>query len=140
MNVWLCPVKTRSWRIIKTRKLFGTPKQQLETLLNVKPGDLLAFHVLKPVDGIVSVYRVVSEVFENHEDIWGRSRYPFRVRIEPMPHMLRDIDKPIPLSAILGKGDKQSEIEIEPYLKNVWITKISERQYENLQRLFARQP
>jgi len=138
MNVWLCPVKPRSWGIIKKRALFGAPKQQLETFSNVKPGDLLVFHVFRPVNGIVSVYRVASEVFENYEDIWGKDRYPFRVCVEPIPHMLRDEDKPIPLSAIFGKGDKQSEIEIEPYLKNIWITKISERQYKNLQKLFAK--
>jgi len=136
MNVWLCPVKPRSWRIIKTRGLFGVPKQQLDTFRNVKPDDLLVFHVLKPINGIVSVCRVVSQVFENYQDIWGKDRYPFRVRIEFIPNMLRDESKPIPLSTIFGKEGKQSEIKIEPYLRNVWITKISKQQYNNLQKFF----
>jgi hypothetical protein len=138
MYIWLCPIKPRSWRIIKAKRLFGVPKGQIDTFRNVKPGDILVFHVFKTVKGIVALCRVVSEVFESYEDVWGKNRYPLRVHIEFIPNMTRDEDRPIPLSAIFGR-DNQSEIEIQPYLKSVWITKISEGQYENLKRLFAEQ-
>jgi len=137
MNVWLCPVKLRGWRIIKTRKLFGASSRKLKTFRNVHPGDLLVFHVLRPVNGVVSVCRVISDVFENHHDIWGRGRYPFRVRIEFIPNLTRDENNPVPISIIFRKSDDESEIKIEPYLQNVGITKISKQQYESLRKLFA---
>lgn len=40
--------------------------------------------------GIVAVCRVVSEVYEDNKDIWGKDRYPLRVRIEFVPNMQRD--------------------------------------------------
>jgi len=137
MNVWLCPIRPRSWRIIKAKKIFGAPKQQLDTFRQVQLGDLIVFHVLKPINGIVSVARVVSDVFENHHDIWGKNRYPLRVRIEFVPNLVRDEKKAIPISSIFGKIKNQNEIKIEPYLRYVWITKISQELYENLQKLFA---
>jgi len=137
MNIWLCPVKPRSWRIIKSNKLYGVPKRALKLFCRIQPGDLLVFHVLKPINGIVSVCKVTSEVFENHQDIWGRGRYPFRVKIEFIQHFTRNKEKPIPLSSVCGKINSQRGIIIEPYLKNVWITRISKNQYHRLTNLFA---
>jgi len=136
MNVYLCPVKPRGWRIIKSRKLFGTVAREIKTFRNVQPGDLLVFHVLKPVNGIVSVCKVISDVFENHEDIWGKGRYPFRVRIEFIPNLIRNEKNPIPIGSIFGQSGSEGAIKIEPFLKNVWITKMSQEQYEKLQKLF----
>jgi len=33
-------------------------------------GDLLVFHVLKPVNGVVAVGKVISQIFEDYENIW----------------------------------------------------------------------
>lgn len=102
----------------------------------VRVGDLLVFHVLKPINGIVSICQVTSEVFEDSEEIWGKNRYPFRVRIESLPNLVINDNNPIPISSLFQQ--KSNEIEIEPYLKNVWITKISKKQYHRLKELFLK--
>lgn len=137
MNIWLCPVKAGSWRIIKRFKVFGTPGFISKMKDQVKPDDLLIFHVFKPVNGIVAVGRVVSDVYEDHTDIWGRDRYPLRVRIEIVPGLQRDEIKPIPLSTLVSNYS-DSELLIEPYLKDVWLAAISTKQYENIKKAFAR--
>lgn len=139
MNVWLCPVKPRNWRIIKSTKLFGVPKRGLKTFRRVEPGDLLVFHVFKPINGIVAMCKVKSNVFEDYEDIWGRDRYPFRVKVEFIPELTRNEDEPIPLCSFLGRIDDEKGIRIEPYLKNQWITHVSDKQYETLKKLFGKQ-
>ena len=136
MNIWLCPVKPRNWGIIKSKKLFGVPKQGLKTFEHVRPGHLLVFHVLKPINGIVAICKVASDVFEDHLDIWGKNRYPFRVRIEILPRFTGNENQPIPLSSLYGTINSEEDITIEPYLKNVWITRISDKQYKRLKNLF----
>lgn len=76
MNVWLCPVKARSWRIIRKVKMFGAPKSVHKVFSQVRPGDLLVFHVLKPINGIVAIGEVTSQMFEDYQDVWGKNRYP----------------------------------------------------------------
>jgi predicted RNA-binding protein len=73
MNVWLCPVKPKSWRTARSKKVFGVPKRGLKIFRQVRPGDLLVFHVLKPLNGIVSICKVTSEIFEDNQDIWGKN-------------------------------------------------------------------
>jgi predicted RNA-binding protein len=77
------PIKPKSWRIIKKRGIFGVPKKALKVIRDVKVGDVFYFHVFKkPVNGVVGKARVVSELFEDNQNIWGKDLYPFRVRIE----------------------------------------------------------
>jgi predicted RNA-binding protein len=140
MKVWLCPVKPRSWRIIKNTKLFGVPKTGLKTISLVRPGDLLIFHVLKPVNGIVAIAKVISEVFEDHQDIWGRHRYPFRIKIEFNSRFIKNEKECIPLRILFGKIQGKEDIWIEPYLKNIWITQISNTQYQKLKNHFKENP
>jgi hypothetical protein len=137
MNIWLCPVKPGSWRIVKNTKIFGAPRRASKMIRQVKPNDLLIFHVLKPVNGIVCVGRVVSEVFEDNEDIWGKDRYPLRVRMEFIPALCRDRSNPIPISSLFG-SPSTNEITVEPYLKGVWITKVSKRQYSKLKMILKK--
>jgi len=136
MKIWLCPLKPRSWRITRQVRIFGVPKFVRRVFKKVRPGDLLVFHVLKPINGIVAVCKVTSPMFEDHQDIWGKNRYPLRVRIEILHERNGNINKPVPLSILFGKANN-SEIEIEPYLGNVWITKITETQYKNLEQCFT---
>lgn len=135
MNVWLCPIKPKSWRTIKRAKIFGAPRHASKIMHQVKPGDLLVFHVLKPINGIIAVCKVTSEVYEDLQDIWGKNRYPLRVRIELLPNFLRDESKPIPISSFFGKTSNK-EVKVEPYLKNIWVTKVSREQYQILKDLF----
>lgn len=138
INVWLCPIKPKSWRIIKSEKVFGVPKSGLKVFSCAKPGDILVVYVLKPIDGIVALCKIKSEVFENHQDIWGKGRYPFRVKIELIPEFSRNESDPIPLGSFLGRIDREKGIRIEPFLKSVWITRISHKQYGKLKKLFQK--
>jgi len=135
MNIWLCPVKLKSWRIVRKVGLFGVPKVVYNVFSQVRPEDLLIFHVLKPVRGIVAIAKVTSQMFEDDQDIWGRNRYPLRVKIEILQGLPKS-EKPAPLSALIGENTNP-EIEIEPYLGNVCITKITEEQYEKIKKYFT---
>jgi len=79
--------------------------------------------------------KVVSEVYEDHTDIWGRNRYPLRVKIQLIPNLTRDMNSPIPISLLLREANSTDEIQIEPFLKNIWITKVTEEQYTRLKAL-----
>jgi hypothetical protein len=105
----------------------------------VEPGDMLVFHVLKSINGIVAVCRVTSEVSEDYQDIWGKERYPLRVKIEFIPNLVRDESNPVPLSSFFGRASN-NEIKIEPYLKNIWITRVAKEQYERLVDIFGNSP
>jgi len=136
MNVWLCPIKPKSWRTIKTFKVFGFPKQVSKAVSEVKSNDLIIFHVLKPVNGIIAICKVTSEVYENYTDIWGKNRYPLRVKIEFIPNFIRNENTAIPISLFFYKAEDSDEIRIEPYFKNVWIIKITQKQFKRLEALF----
>lgn len=92
--------------------------------------------MLRPVNGIVAVCRVVSQVYEDNESIWGKDRYPLRVRIEVVPDLQRDGRNPIPLSILFGTNSG-GEVSVEPFLKNVWITAVSLEQFESVKRISA---
>lgn len=138
MNVWLCPIKANSWRIIKQNNLFGAPPRGRKMLSKVKIGDLLAFYIVKPINGIVAIYKVVSDIFEDSKDIWGRNRYPYRIRIKPIPEFHRDDGKAIPLYHIYGSFNEKKGIIIEPFLKGVLLVKLNNDQFVILQDLFKR--
>ena len=104
-------------------------------MAKVQPGDIIIFHVLKPINGIVAIGRVKSTMFESYTDIWGKNRYPFRIKVEILNDFIRQENNPIPISALIGLP-QNSELEIEPYLRNVWITKITKQQYHNLMKSF----
>jgi hypothetical protein len=138
MNVWLCPVKPKSWRTIRAAKIFGAPKHAYKTMSHVRLGDLLIFHVLKPANGIVAVCRVASEVYEDYQDIWGKDRYPLRARIDFIPKLQRDENNPIPLSSFFGNTTNK-EVKVEPYLRNIWITISFPKSIPNTERPFCKQ-
>jgi len=137
MNVWLCPVKPRSWRIIRKFKTFGAPIFASEVMKQVRPDDLLVIHLLGGhIKGIVAVCRVISQVYEDHEDFWGKNRYPLRVRIEIIPELQRRADNLIPLGSLLG-AYLSSGLSVEPFLQNINISHVSAKQYESLKKVFA---
>lgn len=131
MNVWLCPVKRKSWRLISRYNVFGAPRNARKIMKQVKAGDLLVFHILRPTNGIVAICRVVSDFYEDNKDIWGKYQYPLRVKLETVRDFLKEAREPLPLSCVYG-GNSHSNFVVEPFLKNVWITKIGENQYRNL--------
>jgi len=133
MNVWLCPVKPGSWRVIMSSKVFGTSRHASNIIKKVKPYDLLIIHVLRPVNGIVAICRAISEVYEDNSDIWGKDRYPLRVQIEIVTKIGKN--KPaIPISSMFGYSSNL-RVTVEPYLKSIWLIKISEQQYNRLRMI-----
>lgn len=131
MTVWLCPVKRRSWQVIRHYNVFGAPKKAHKTMEEVKIGDLLIIYLLRPANVIVAIYNIVSELHEENQDIWGQDRYPLRVNLKILHDFVKEGYQPQPLSCIYG-GNSQSTFSIEPFFKNVWITKVGENQYQNL--------
>jgi len=135
MNNWLCPVKPASWKIIKKREVFGAPKHASNAMQQVQIGDNLFFCVLGKIKRIVAVYSVTTTMYEDNSDIWGKYRYPLRVRIKLITGQSLRANFSIPLSSIYG-GNSNSDFIIEPFLKNIWIVKMESNQYLKLQSLF----
>ena len=102
----------------------------------VKPGDLIAFYVMKSMNGIVAIYRVVSHPFEGHEDLWGGNRYPYRVHIEAIAEFMKDERNPVPLHAVFGRLNEKLGIIIEPYLRGVSLVKLNDKQSQRLKDVF----
>ncbi len=138
MNSYICPVKFKSWNIIRKKAIFGTDKNARNIIEKFAIGDILYFHVLSPIKGIVGIAKVKSEMFKDNADIWGKDRYPFRVKIEII-HNLRSSGKmSIPLNILFDKCINE-EISIEPYLRNVSIVSISETQSNFLADIFMKE-
>lgn len=133
MSAWLCPVKFRSWRIIRRRGVFGVPERARAILEQLNIGDYMVFHVYR--GGMVAICKVTSGTYKDNEDIWGKDLYPFRVKIEIIHDLLAEKKNPIPISCILG-SNLSEEFTIEPYLRNVRIAKIGQNQFDRLLGLF----
>ena len=133
MTSWICPVKPKSWKIIKRQSIFGSGRKAI--MQDLRIGDTLYFHVFKPVNGIVGKAKVNSELFEDNQNIWGKDLYRFRVKIEVLDDILAKNKQPFRLSCFFDKViDK--EIIIEPYLRNVSTVKISDDQSKLLLQFF----
>jgi hypothetical protein len=114
--------------------VFGVPRTASEVIQKTRIGDLLIFHLLRPKGGLVAVSRIVSNVYEDNSDIWGKDRFPLRVTLE----FLSEIDcfekNPIPLSNLYRFHS--DEFTIEPWFHAVVMTPISPQQYENVSKYF----
>jgi predicted RNA-binding protein with PUA-like domain len=100
-------------------------------------GDLVIFHVLRPAKGIIAVCKVASEVYENHySNIWGKNKYPLRLKVEFVPDMMIDENEPIPLGRLFYDAESKKELVVEPFMKGVCITQITSEQFERLKSYF----
>ena len=131
VNVWLCFTKPRNWYIVRREEVFGVSSTARKTMSQVKPGDFLVFYVMKPVNGIVAVYTVTSEMFEDNRKL---RRFPFKIKIEPVPGLVKKESDSIPLSHLMGKVGE--EVEVFPLFKDMSLTQISDRQLRKLKRMF----
>lgn len=102
----------------------------------VQPNDLIIFHLLRKKSGIVDVGKVVSHVYLDHTDIWGRNKWPLRIKIDLVPNLQRKKDNLIPLSTLFVISSKN--ITIEPFLKGIVLAQVSKGQYQNLKRTFQK--
>jgi len=96
----------------------------------------LVFYVFKPVNGIVAIYRVISNPYEGNEDIWGVGQYPYRVQIEPIPDFIRERKNPIPLCLLFGIFNEKEGIFAEPYLRGVSLAEMNKNEFRRLKNLF----
>lgn len=86
MAYWICVTNEENWEIIKTKNVWGVTERRKNTLMNVKPEDLLVFYVApKRIGG---VFRVVSKPYIDREPIFFPVKtrdevFEYRVRIEP---------------------------------------------------------
>jgi hypothetical protein len=134
MNSWICPVKVKSWRIIKKKGVFGGAKKSLKVFEDLQIGDTLFFHVFRTKNGIAGKGRVMSKLFVDNQNIWGKDMYPYRVKVEILNDLLAEKKQPIPISCLFDNVIDQ-EITIEPYLRNLSIVRISENQASLLSKL-----
>ena len=134
MNSWICPVKPKSWKIIKKQSIFGTGRKAV--MQELKMGDILYFHVFRSVNGIVGKAKVSSELFEDNQDIWGKDLYRFRVKIEVLDDLLARKRQPFQLRYFFDYIVINKEITVEPYLRNVTMIKTSDDQSKVLSEYF----
>ena len=83
----------------------------------------------KPINGIVGVYEVTSALYEENSDIWGKDEYTLRVKINPIQNLMVGEKKALPLSSIFGNVTINKEFSVEPFIKNIWIVKLSPRRF-----------
>jgi hypothetical protein len=134
IRVWLCPVRGRSWKVSKKFSVFGAPRSARRIMNQVSFDDVIIFHVLRSESGIVALAKVVSEVYEDNSDIYGKDRYPLRVKLDFMTSLHGKDHNPIPLSVLFGKYN--DEFSIEPYLKGIVLAPVSDRSFENIKGAF----
>jgi len=132
-TIWLCPIKLRSWNIIKKRHVYGLPCGRKRKLENLGIGDLLVIYVYPPVAGIVGVCEVTSKPFIGYESLWGKSstmkvKYPCRINVKPIPNLVVEKSKAVPLYVVLGYANHMKGLVVEPYLHNILFTKLTKEQ------------
>ena len=114
MDLWLCPIKKSSWRIIKREGVFGVPKKVAGVIGRVKEKDLLVFHLLsKKRKGICGIGEVVSNPYEDNRNLWGRNRYPVRLQVVIIRNFAKERRELIPLSFLYDQN-KNNGIIVEP--------------------------
>ena len=91
----------------------------------------MVFYVMKPVNGIVAVYTVTSELFEDNRKL---PRFRFKIKIKPVPGLTKSESDSIPLSRLMGKVEE--EVEVSPFFKDMSLTPISDRQLRKLKIMF----
>lgn len=102
----------------------------------LKIGDILYFHIFRPVNGIVGKAKVSSELFEDNQDLWGKDLYRFRVKVEVLDDLLLRKMQPFKLSYFFDNIVINKEITVEPYLRNVTMIKTSDDQSKVLSKYF----
>lgn len=133
---WLCintngqlfnPDSASASNIILTRAIFSSPPSE-------KAGVFLSpFYVCySPI--------LVAKPKQHTLDSLRRQLFHFRHRPNPIHHVFfsqnpRELCRLLRLFLLLGPRTNR-EIAVEPYLRNVWIVKLNEKQFEVLTKLF----
>jgi len=137
-GVWFCILTETNWPKVRDNCLYGVPKSKepYRRISKTKPGDILIFYIRSPVKGIVGIYEVASNVFEESEYFpWEDRLYPYRIRIKPVSDDLKELPKPIPLEAFVGKVSK---IKSPKAFMGKSMVSFSEEDYEFIKSLIKK--
>ena len=129
MKVWVCVTKPGNWRRVKKHKVFGLSQHAGNVVHMMKCGDLVLVHVLRPINGIVAVYRLKS-VLRGTKGVWDESVYPFGIELEQAEGFKTGMD-PISLSSLMGSSS--GNVEISPFLKGVPIFEVPGTSLERME-------
>jgi len=133
---WLCPIKQKSWRIIKKYGVYGVPCNRKNKLDALEIGDFLVIYVYPPVRGILGICKVTSRPYEDDEPLWGKvsgfAKYRCRIRVKIIPHYTFRTYEVVPLYKILGFENAREEYSVEPYLHGILFIKLSNDQRRTL--------
>ncbi len=120
-RVWLCPIRLKSWVIIKKAKVYGLPVGKKKHLDDLNIDDLIFIYVYPPKARVVGLCKIVSKPYFGYDNHWGKSitgsiKYPYRINLE----ILNNFEKnDITLAKTIGYSNKTGSFTIEPYLKGV---------------------
>lgn len=137
MTTWLCLVRSKSWDIIRKNQVYGLPFSKKNELEKIKIGDLLAIYIIHPLRKIIGVCKVVSQPYVGYEDIWGKNshsnvKYPYRIKVEPIDGLVVSKKDSIPLHIVFGYVNSKKGYIIEPYLRNIFFLKMTDKQSKTL--------
>lgn len=79
---WICVTSPQNFKICIAHGKWGVDRQ-VNTIRDVRTGDLLAFYV-KGEYRFSGLYRMTSSVYHDSKPLWPNKLYPWRVNIEPM--------------------------------------------------------
>jgi hypothetical protein len=129
LRIWVCVTKPGNWRRVGKHKIFGFSQHAAGVLHLVKRGDIVLVHVLRPINGIVAVYRVKS-LLRGTRGVWDESIYPFGIELEQAEDFKTGMD-PISLSSLMGSSSRN--VEISPFLKGVPIFEVPKTVLQRLE-------
>ena len=66
----------------------------------------------------------------------GKRKYPYRIRIKPILNLDTMGKEPIKLYRAFGIINEKEEYTIEPYMKGILITKLTEDQLQKIVSIF----
>ena len=139
-RMWLCPIKNRSWNVIKKYGLYGLSIGKKKAYDKIKIGDTLLVYVYRPVGKIVGICSVTSIPFMDYKPYWGYKknggiRYPCRIKLKICYNLVDDYGIIMPLYEVMGYYDEKKGINVEPYFgSNIMFYRINEEVLEDIKR------
>jgi predicted RNA-binding protein with PUA-like domain len=136
-NSWLAPIKVNSWKIIYHNNVYGVPLGKKYELDQTEEGDYIAFYIYPPICGIVGIGKIISKPYIDQSTLWSdnnskEDKYSYRIRLNFDVNYILNKKNPIPLYEVLGFNNLDKGYTIEPYLHNVVLIKLSQRESHHI--------
>jgi len=84
VNYWMCVTSDTNWNIVKTRKIWATPKGNRRRMENVEIGDFLLFYVKG--QGFAGIFTAASKIFADQSPLFEAKKknevFPIRIRLK----------------------------------------------------------